>query len=71
MRKITRFEDNGGADIIEIVDNENGTFTFTVGNCCVFSLGKTGTITEITAWLTEISFSVDYEFAMGRKVKNE
>ena len=49
------YEDNNGGDVLEIIDNENGTYTFQVGNCCVYVLRKTGTITEITRWLTDIA----------------
>ena len=49
------YEDNKGGDIIEIIDHENGTYTFQVGNCCVYILRKTGTISEITNWLTELT----------------
>ena len=48
------YEDNKGADILEIIDHENGKYTFQVGNCCVFILRKTGTISEITQWFLEL-----------------
>ena len=52
------YEDNNGGDVLEIIDNEDGTYTFQVGNCCVYVLRKTGTISEITRWLTELTFKV-------------
>ena len=50
------YEDNNGGDILEIIDNENGTYTFQSANCCVYHLRKTGTISEITRWLAELTF---------------
>ena len=58
MIKHALYEDNKGADLIEIIDNANGTFTFQVGNCCVYILRKTGTISEITNWLAELTFKL-------------
>ena len=52
------YEDNYGGDIIEIIDNGDGTHTFQVGNCCVIVLRKTGTISEITRWLTDIAMEI-------------
>ena len=48
------YEDNNGGDVLEIFDHEDGTYTFQVGNCCVYILRKTGTISEITKWLFEL-----------------
>ena len=50
------YEDNNGGDIIQILDNKNGTYTFQVAWCCVYVLKKTGTISEITKWLADITF---------------
>ncbi len=50
------FEDNKGGDVLEMIDNEDGTYTFQSGSMCVFQLRKTGTISEITAWLAELTF---------------
>lgn len=55
MNETAFFEDNNGGDIIEIISNEDGTFTFQVGFNCVYCLRKTGTISEITEWLTDLS----------------
>jgi hypothetical protein len=52
------YEDNNGGDILEIIDNEDGTYTFQSANCCVYNLTKTGTITEITRWLAELTFKL-------------
>ena len=52
------YEDNNGGDVLEIIDNEDGTYTFQVGNCCVYVLRKTGTITDITRWLTELTLEL-------------
>ena len=52
------YEDNNGGDVIEIIDNGNGTYTFRSANCCVFQLRKTGTISEITKWLAELIFKL-------------
>ena len=49
------YEDNNGGDVLEIIDNGDGTYTFQSGNCCVFNLRKTGTISEITRWLNLLS----------------
>ncbi|MCK4826329.1 hypothetical protein KA005_61875 [bacterium] len=56
--KHTLYEDNKGADLIEIIDNANGTFTFQVGSYSTYILRKTGTISEITNWLAELTFEL-------------
>ena len=53
--KSNYFEDNGGANFIAIRDNEDGTYKFEVGARCVMILRKTGTITEITDWLFDVT----------------
>jgi len=52
------YEDNNGGDVLEILDNGNGTYTFQSGNSCVYNLQKTGTISEITHWLAELTFKL-------------
>jgi len=49
-------EDNRGGDYIAIRDNGGGKYTFEVAHCCVYSIRKTGTISEICNWLTELTF---------------
>ena len=62
------YEDNKGGDILEIIDHEDGRYTFSVGNCCVHVFEKTGTISEITRWLTEISFLLPNHFEAVERV---
>ena len=62
MEKNALYEDNNGGDVLEIFDNGNGTYTFQVGNCCVYVLRKTGTISEITKWLTELTLKLPQDF---------
>jgi hypothetical protein len=49
-------EDNQGGDCIAIRNNGDGKYTFEVARCCVYSMRKTGTISEICDWLTELTF---------------
>ena len=55
------YEDNKGGDVLEIIDNENGTYTFQSSCCCVHNLRKTGTISEITCWLAELTFKLPHD----------
>ena len=52
------YEDNKGADILEIIDHEDGRYTFQSASLCVYQMRKTGTISEITNWLAELTFQL-------------
>jgi len=58
----TFFEDNNGGDILEIINEGDGKYTFQSGHNCVYDLRKTGTISEITKWLRDISLALPENF---------
>lgn len=41
------FEDNNGGDVIEITDWRDGKYTLKIGQCCVWVIDITGTVSEI------------------------
>jgi hypothetical protein len=51
-------EDNRGGDYIAIRNQGDGRFTLEVARCCVYSIRKTGTISEICDWITELTFKL-------------
>jgi hypothetical protein len=56
MGKDIHLEDNRGGDYIAIRSLGDGKYTFEVARCCVYSMRKTGTISEICEWLTQLTF---------------
>jgi hypothetical protein len=62
INKSASYEDNNGGDILEIIDNEDGTFTFQTGTSCVYTIIKTGTISEICQFLAEMTFNLPNDY---------
>jgi hypothetical protein len=56
--KSSFYEDNNGGDVLEIIDNSDGTFTFQTGTYCVYNIIYTGTISEICRFLQEMTFNL-------------
>ena len=56
MGKDIYLEDNRGGDCITIRSLSDGKYMFEVGRCCVYSMRKTGTISEICEWLSQLTF---------------
>jgi hypothetical protein len=48
-------EDNNGGDAFEIIDEGHGQYTFQVGECCIWFIRKTGTISEICQFLMNMA----------------
>ncbi len=48
------FEDNNGADLIEMIPNEDGTYTMNVGYQSEYVFRETGTITELVEMLKDM-----------------
>ena len=62
MNEDALFEDNNGGDVLEIFAIGEGKYKFQSGHACVFDLKKTGTISEITRWLRDISLALPEDF---------
>lgn len=50
-------ESNNGGDVLEIIDEGDGKYTFQTGHNCVWNIRKSGTISEICMFLEDIAMT--------------